>query len=137
MIKRSVAVAVLSSSLVLGTAVPANAATTTEQVRISAGFGLYLNLWGNEAMWVAANLLRATTGGSVAACAAAKVPVAYATIAKILCGAAGAVGMNSIQGLAGRLTAIGRLPGANKMCVQMKIVPFLPETLHFVRRGNC
>lgn len=154
MFKKCVIVAVLSASLLGGMAVPATAATpispsvgvithvtpqtlTVEQVRITGGLGVYVNLWGNEAMWVAANLLRATAGGVIGACALSKIPAPYAKLAIIFCGAAGAVSGAAVEELASRFLALGRRPGARLICVQMKVVPFLISTVRVVNRGNC
>ena len=118
-------------------AVPQTA--TREQVQITAGFGVYANMWAWELAWIMANLLRAQAGGGFAACSAAKVPTPYAAIAKVICGAGTAVGMAEASAMASKLLAqsdAARRAGV-RLCFQMKIAPFVPRSLHLVNRSHC
>ena len=124
MLRRCVTVALITAALTMHAA-PAQAADPkvpeAEQIRITRGFGLYLNLWGTEWRWLVTSAMRVAGGGSIAICATAKVPAPHARAAKVACSALGALGVSGVQVLIDKLNSIdSRMLGG--MCFQSQML---------------
>lgn len=104
-------------------------------MRITYGWGMYLNGWGWEWRAVAAAIMASSVGAVVAGCAIANLPGPLAKALRLVCSTIGATSLKII--LSGAVRAYRQRRFRTSSCYQVNLLR-LGSAIHRVRaRGNC